>query len=176
MNGTLMLENIPIDRPSTLKEALFILSRASKRPAILAGGTDLMVSIGRGLYKPESVIDISLVEELRKIEARPDRISIGALATYSEIIAHPKTPSALSAAARTIGATQIQNRGTMGGNIANGSPAGDTLPVLLALNAEIEVGSTHGSRTIPFKDYYTGYRSTSMTPDEMILRIHIPIP
>lgn len=175
MNGTLLLDHVPVERPALLKDALSALARVSNKPTILAGGTDLMVGMERGLLVPEAILDISRLNELRKIESLPDRIVIGALATFTEILSHPGMPEVLVTAARTIGATQIQNRGTLGGNIANGSPAGDTLPVLLALGASIEVGSVRGARVIPFENFFTGYRATSMADDEMILDVQIPI-
>lgn len=175
MNGMLLLDKVPVERPALLQEALSALARVSNKPTILAGGTDLMVSMERGLLVPQGILDISRLDELRKIENLPDRVVVGALATYAEIISHPGMPEVLVTAARTIGATQIQNRGTLGGNIANGSPAGDTLPVLLALDAQIEVASVRGARMIPFKNFYTGYRTTSMADNEMILDIQIPV-
>ena len=179
----------PIDLPRTLEEAFGLLAEAAAAATDgadgaapltpIAGGTDLMVRItGEIGEPPERMLDLSRLGELRGIAVDGDAIAIGALTTYTDIrrsaACSEHVPSLVEAAA-TIGAAQIQNRGTLGGNIANASPAGDTLPVLLALDAEIVVGGARGERTIPASDFWTAYRRTALAPDELILRIRIPI-
>src|SRR3982750_502438 len=140
----------PIETQRTLAEAYGILATGPHRP--IAGGTDVMVQItGEVGPAPERMIDLWRLDELRGISAAAGRITIGALTTYTEIrrsaVCREHLPALVDAAA-TIGAAQIQNRGTLGGNAANASPAGDTLPVLLASDAEIVVGGQRGEREI----------------------------
>ena len=144
----------PIESPRTLADAYAVLASSTIEAQItpLAGGTDVMVRItGEIGEPPERLVDLWRLDELRGIDADADAITLGALTTYTEIrgsaVCREHVP-ALVEAASTIGAAQIQNRGTLGGNIANASPAGDTLPVLLALDAEIVVGSARGERAI----------------------------
>jgi CO/xanthine dehydrogenase FAD-binding subunit len=176
----------PIELPRTLDEAFALLAEASPGGTAsgtpltpIAGGTDLMVRITGEIGEPPArLIDLSRLGELRGIAADGDAIVIGALSTYADIrrsAACREHLPALVEAAATIGAAQIQNRGTLGGNIANASPAGDTLPVLLALDAEIVVGGARGERTIAATDFWTAYRRTALAPDELILRVRIPL-
>jgi CO/xanthine dehydrogenase FAD-binding subunit len=128
---------------------------------------------------PERLLDIWRINELHGIDRVGDAIVIGALTTYAEIRRSPMCREhlpALVAAAATIGAAQIQNRGTLGGNVANASPAGDTLPVLLAVDAEIVVGSARGERTVAAGAFWVAYRETARAPDELVLRVRIPTP
>jgi CO/xanthine dehydrogenase FAD-binding subunit len=178
----------PIETPRSLAEAYALLSDASAATAAgqdvppftpIAGGTDVMVRITGEIGEPPArMLDLWRLQELRGIFLDGGAISIGALTTYTEIRRSPlcreHLPSLVEAAA-TIGAAQIQNRGTLGGNIANASPAGDTLPVVLALDAEIVVGGPRGERTIPATDFWVSYRRTALAPDELILRILIPV-
>jgi len=127
---------------------------------------------------PERVLDIWALDELRGIAVEADALVIGALTTYAELRRSPLVAEfvpTLAEAAATIGAAQIQNRGTIGGNVANASPAGDTLPVLLALGAELVLGSTDGERTVAADDFWTGYRTTARRPNELVMRIRIPL-
>ena len=167
----------PVVSPRSLPEAYAILAGAPHRP--VAGGTDLLVLLtGEIGPAPERVIDLWRVEELRGIRIRDGALEIGALTTYTQIrrsddcAAH--APS-LVAAAATIGAAQIQNRGTIGGNVMNASPAGDTLPVLLALDATIVVGGPGGERTIPATQFWPAYRKTALRDGELLLRVRIPV-
>jgi CO/xanthine dehydrogenase FAD-binding subunit len=167
----------PVLSPRSLSEAYAILADASHRP--VAGGTDLLVLLtGEIGPPPERVIDLWRVEELRGIRVSDGALEIGALSTYTQIrrsddcAAH--APS-LVAAAATIGAAQIQNRGTIGGNVMNASPAGDTLPVLLALDAVLVVGGPSGERAIPASAFWPAYRTTALRDGELLLRVRIPI-
>ncbi len=171
-------------RPRSLKAALAMLaSQPTLTP--IAGCTDVLVGLHLGTTDKRQFIDIWGLDELRGIgvdkpkglSPREEVLRIGALATYTDIIASPllrKRVPMLVAAAREIGGAQIQNRGTLGGNIANASPAGDTLPVLAAADARIVLRSASGERRVPFSDFYTGYRTSVRQPDELITAIEIP--
>jgi CO/xanthine dehydrogenase FAD-binding subunit len=171
----------PILTPRTLPEALAALTDSSADVPVtpIAGGTDLMVRItGEIGEPPERMLDLWRLDELRGITLEGEAISLGALTTYTDIrrsAACREHLPVLVEAAATIGAAQIQNRGTVGGNIANASPAGDTLPVLLALDAEIVAGSARGERSIPAADFWAAYRRTALAPDELIVRVRIPL-
>jgi len=167
----------PVSSPTTLADAYATLAASSTRP--IAGGTDLMVALTGELGEPpERVLDLWRLDELRGIVVEGDAISLGALTTYTEIrrsaLCREHLPALVEAAA-TIGAAQIQNRGTLGGNVANASPAGDTLPVLLALDASIVCGSVRGERAIPSDAFWTGYRETAREPDELVVRVRVPL-
>lgn len=167
----------PIDTPDDLASAYALLAAAPRTP--IAGGTDLMVRItGEIGSPPEQVIDLSRLSELRGIAVADGHLTLGALTTYSEIRRSPLIAShlpVLAEVAATIGAIQIQNRGTLGGNIANASPAGDTLPALLALDAAIVVGGVRGEREVPADQFWVAYRTTGLAPDELVLRVRIPL-
>jgi CO/xanthine dehydrogenase FAD-binding subunit len=167
----------PVVSPATLTEAYVVAARADHRP--LAGGTDLLVQIaGEVGEPPERVLDLWRLDELRGIAVRDGALELGALTTYTDIRRSPlcaEHAPALVEAAATIGAAQIQNRGTIGGNAMNASPAGDTLPVLLALDAELVAGSVRGERCIPAGAFWPAYRRTAVGPDELLVRIRIPV-
>ena len=171
----------PIETPGSLAEAFAVLAASTVDAPItsIAGGTDIMVQItGEMGDPPERMIDLSRLAELRGVTVDGGTVIIGAATTYTEIrrsdACREHLPALVEAAA-TIGAAQIQNRGTLGGNIANASPAGDTLPVLLALDASIVVAGPRGERTIPADAFWVGYRRTALAPDELILRVRIPV-
>jgi xanthine dehydrogenase small subunit len=169
----------PSESPTRLDAAYALLAdaeRAAWRP--IAGGTDLMVQVtGEIGEPPQRVLDIWALDELRGIAAEADALVIGALTTYTELRRSPVVAEFLPAlveAAATIGAAQIQNRATIGGNVMNASPAGDTLPVLLACGAEMVLGSANGERTVVADEFWTDYRTTARRPDELLLRVRIP--
>ncbi|MGK2850981.1 MAG: FAD binding domain-containing protein [Candidatus Limnocylindrales bacterium] len=171
----------PVVSPRDLGSAYAALAAAPPdAPArAIAGGTDLMVALTGELGEPPaSLVDLWAIDELRGIALDVDTLSIGALTTYTDIrrsaLCRKHLPVLVEAAA-TIGAAQIQNRGTLGGNIANASPAGDTLPVLLAAEARFVLGSARGEREIGAADFWTGYRQTALAPDELVLRIRVPL-
>jgi len=167
---------LALERPRTLKQALTLLA---SDPALLpiAGCTDVFVGLHFGTTPERRFLDLWNIDELRGIDVKGDVLRIGALTTYSEIIksktVQERVPM-LVASAREVGGAQIQNRGTLGGNVANASPAGDTLPVLAAANARIVLRSSAGTRTVPFDTFYTGYRKSVRTPGELITAIEIP--
>jgi CO/xanthine dehydrogenase FAD-binding subunit len=167
-----MIYDPTVVAPTNLEEVYELLAERGRRAKIIAGGTDLMVGLNAKSLAAEEFIDIWRLNELRGIDDEGETIRIGALTTYTQLIRSPLiqlSVPALVEASRTIGAIQIQNRGTIGGNIVNASPAGDSLPVLLALDAEVEVGSIRGVRRVSFNNFYTGYRQTVMGPDEILL-------
>src|SRR5215213_5542637 len=143
----------------------------------IAGATDLYVGLNFGTLQATRFLDLWGLAPLRRIGRRADgTLSVGALATYTQIIRSRHVRQALpmlAEAARQIGGVQIQNRGTLGGNVANASPAGDTLPVLAAADAVVVLRSVDGERRVPFNELYTGYRATVMRPDELIVDIEV---
>jgi CO/xanthine dehydrogenase FAD-binding subunit len=167
----------PVVSPRTLDEAYQVLAAIPHRP--LAGGTDLLVQItGEIGEPPERVLDLWALDDLRGIRVDGDALVIGALTTYTQIRRSHEVAEflpSLAEAAATIGAAQIQNRGTLGGNAANASPAGDTLPILLATDAELTLGSARGERTVAAAEFWPSYRTTALAPDELILRIRFPL-
>ena len=170
---------LTLQRPRTLKAALAMLADDPSLTPI-AGCTDVFVSLHFGATPAKRFLDLWPLDELRGIAAGKSNgavLRIGALATYTDIIKSPivqKRVPMLVAAAKEIGGAQIQNRGTLGGNIANASPAGDTLPVLAAAGAVIVLRSATAERRVPFSEFYTGYRTSVRRPDELITAIEIP--
>lgn len=163
--------------PTSLREAYEIMAERGAKAKIIAGGTDLMVLMNSRLLDASEFIDIWRLDELRGIADEGETIRIGALATYTQLIQSPLIRQfcpALVEASRTIGAIQIQNRGTLGGNLVNASPAGDSLPVLAAFDAEIELGSAGGARRVSIHQFYAGYRRTVLQPDELVLAVRVP--
>ena len=170
------VSTLRLREPRTLAEALRMM-RDEGGLIPLAGATDLYVSLNFGTLPGTSFVDLWRLAALRRIEKQDGVLSIGALATYSQIIKSRHVRShvpMLIDAARQIGGVQIQNRGTIGGNIANASPAGDSLPVLSAMNAVVVLKSAVGERRVPFVEFYTGYRATVRQPDELIVAVEIP--
>jgi CO/xanthine dehydrogenase FAD-binding subunit len=160
-------------RPSSLDQAVQAL--AAHRGRILSGGTDVFPGLGdRPLDDP--VIDISDIAEIRGISLAADHIRIGGRTTWSEVIAAPLPPccDALKAAAREVGSIQIQNLGTVGGNLCNASPAADGVPPLLALDAAVELTSTAGRRALPLERFITGNRKTLRRDDELLTAVIVP--
>jgi CO/xanthine dehydrogenase FAD-binding subunit len=163
-------------QPKSLGDALKML-RDDGPLTPLAGCTDLYVALNFGTLKDTRFLNLWGLDALRTIEVRDGLLSIGALATHTDLIRSPlvrKRLPMLSAAAREIGGVQIQNRGTIGGNVANGSPAGDTLPVLAAADAIVVLKSAAGTRRVPFTSFYTGYRQSVRRPDELVAAFEIP--
>lgn len=162
--------------PRSLREAL-AMRRDEESVMPIAGCTDVYVSLNFGTLKHTRFMNLWRLKELRGVDRRGDRLRIGALTTYTELIRSPLVNRALPmlvAAAREIGGRQIQHRGTIGGNVANASPAGDTLPVLAVADAVVELTSAGGTREVPFTSFYTGYRQTVARPDELIAAFYIP--
>lgn len=165
-----------LQNPKSLKDALAMLGQGYKP---FAGGTDLMVLLEAGKLFHTKYFSLWHLEELQGIEENKDLVTIGARATYSQIQANAlirrEFPMLVVAGSET-GAVAIQNRGTIGGNIANASPAADTPPALLAYGAELELVSLKGSRWIPYDAFHLGYKKTALGPDELIARVRVPRP
>jgi CO/xanthine dehydrogenase FAD-binding subunit len=162
--------------PRSLPDALKML-RDEGPLAPMAGCTDLYVALNFGTLQPRRFLNLWNLDALRGISMSGKTLHIGALATYTDIItssAVRRRLPMLAAAAREIGGVQIQNRGTIGGNVANASPAGDTLPVLLAAEAIVVLRSVTGTRRVPMTTFYTGYRQTVARPEELIVGFEIP--
>jgi CO/xanthine dehydrogenase FAD-binding subunit len=145
----------------------------------LAGGTDLMVPFAAGRLPDHLFLNLWGVDELRGIAVTEGDVTMGALTLFRDIAAHPvfqrEFPN-LVRSAKVTGALAIQSRGSVGGNIANGSPAADTPPSLLAYGAELELSSLRGSRWVPYADFHTGYKRSLLAPDELITRIRLSRP
>jgi CO/xanthine dehydrogenase FAD-binding subunit len=166
---------LELKRPKSLKDALNIL-RDEPSLVPLAGCTDLYVAVNFGTLTGTRFLDLWALDPLRKISVQDEKLVIGALATYTEIIKSrhvKKIVPMLVDAARQIGGPQIQNRGTIGGNIANASPAGDSLPVLSAVDAMVVLRSSSNERRVPFNQFYTGYRTSVRQGDELIVAVEI---
>ena len=162
--------------PRSLDEALAWLARD---PSLvpLAGCTDVYVALQFGTLDAAGFLNLWPLDELRGIHMRDDTLVIGALDTHSAIIRSPDVQRhlpMLAAASREIGGVQIQNRGTLGGNIANASPAGDTLPVLAAADAVVVLRSAEGERRVPFTEFYTGYRASVRRDGELVTAVEVP--
>ena len=169
------LADLDLRRASTVGDALQLLREEQR--TVIAGATDLYVALNSGALTAHRFLDIWAIDELRQIRVRDGQLVIGALATYASLIASPVVNSRLPIlidAARLVGGPQIQNRGTIGGNIANASPAGDTLPVLAVADAVVVLRSMDGERRVPFASFHTGYRTTVMRADELIVAIEVP--
>jgi len=164
-------------RAGTLEEALVLLAQPPGTWRPFAGGTDLMVLLAAGMLRHQQFVSIWGIRELRRIDVADDTVHLGAATTYSDLLRHEtlrrEFPLLLAAAAETGGAAN-QNQGTLGGNIANASPAADTPPVLLAYDAELEIVSVRGRRVVPYHLFHTGYKQTDLAPDELITGIRLP--
>jgi CO/xanthine dehydrogenase FAD-binding subunit len=163
--------------PTTIEEAIELLEKIGREAKIIAGGTDLMISLRNKDQTTQFIIDITRIEELRKIEENHGILSIGAAVTHSEISSSPlvrKYGKVLSDAASEIGSPQIRNVGTIGGNIVNASPAADTLPPLMVLNATGRVASKDGMKDVPLVHLFQGPYQTNLKPHELLAQITFP--
>lgn len=167
-----------VHTPSSLGEALaFLAANPDWRP--LAGGTDLMVPFAAGRLPDCNFLNLDPINELRGIELTEESLTLGALTTYSEIRWHEGIRAAfpnLVQSAWVTGAAAIQNRGTIGGNLVNASPAADTPPSLLAYGAEVELRSASGSRWVPYDGFHLGYKKTLLGPGELLTRVRVARP
>ncbi|MDQ1431767.1 MAG: hypothetical protein QOF40_2369 [Actinomycetota bacterium] len=169
--------------PTSLDDALALLAD-DPSSLVLAGGTDLMVQINEGTRRPDRVVALGAIPELRIREVRDGDLFLGAGITYTELM-DPEVAAqapALAAAARTVGSPQIRNAGTIGGNLGTASPAGDTLPVLRALGASVELAAPAGAeseggarRVEPLGDFLTGPKQTALRPGELIVGVRVPL-
>jgi CO/xanthine dehydrogenase FAD-binding subunit len=162
--------------PRTLEEAL---ETAAAHPDVvpIAGGTDVMVEINMDLGRPETLMDVSRLPELGELRREIGHLFLGAGVTYARIMRELPGHTALVQASRSVGSPQIRNRGTVGGNLGTGSPAGDALPVLAAWDAEVLLGRADGStRSVPWREFLTGVKRTAREPGELILGARWTVP
>ncbi len=163
--------------PADLPASLALLAREPGVWKPIAGGTDLMVLLEAGKLEHKKFLSIWKLAELRGIEVTPGRVALGALTTYTQVREHAllqrEFPLLCRAAAET-GGIATQNRGTLAGNIVNGSPAADSPPALLVYDAELELVSARGSRWVPYHGFHAGYKKMVMRPEELIRSIGLP--
>ncbi len=162
--------------PASLQAVVSLLAAEPGAWLLIAGGTDLMVQYAAGKLPARKLVSIWNLSELRSIEILPDEIRIGAGCTYTDLREHQivqREFSLLARAAAWTGGIANQNRGTLGGNIVNASPAADSLPALLAYEADLILVSVRGERRLPYREFHTGYKKTKLAPDELIRTICI---
>ena len=160
--------------PRSLEEALTLKAeRPEARP--IAGGTDLLVELNFDRARPEAILNLREVPELREWSRENGTLRIGSGVTYAELMREPLASAlpALAQASRTVGSPQIRNRGTLGGNLGTASPAGDSLPPLLVEGATVELGSARGARTMPLAEFLVGPKRNALAPDELVLAVHV---
>jgi xanthine dehydrogenase small subunit len=169
-------DSMAVRRPGTVARALAML--ASEPDALpLAGGTDIMVAWNMGALNKRVVLDLSALKSWSRIQRADDCLTIGSLVTHAALERHPivqRRFGLLVEACRTIGGVQIQNRGTIGGNVANASPAADTFPALAVYDARIRVARASGRRMVPFMEIFAGPKRTTLQPGELIEAIELP--
>ncbi len=165
-------------RPRSTEEAIRLLGRSAKAMP-LAGGTDVMVSWNAGKLAGRTFVDLSALRSLRGQRATARALVVGALTTHTELMRHAAVRRSfplLGIACGTVGGVQIQNRGTLGGNIANASPAGDTFPPLLVYDAVVIARGPRGRREIPIGDVFVGVKKTCLAKGELIEAVRLPLP
>ena len=163
--------------PTSLTEALALLAREPGVWQPFAGGTDLMVLLEAGKLSHKRFLSLAKLDDFRGIEVTPVAVMLGALTTYTEIQRHPVLRCEfplLCAAARETGSVATQNRGTLGGNIVNASPAADSPPALLVYDADVELISQRGVRWLPYHGFHTGYKKMQIAPDELLRAVRLP--
>jgi xanthine dehydrogenase iron-sulfur cluster and FAD-binding subunit A len=161
-------------RPPSFPAALAALAKHGPAARIVAGGTDVLVELQRGVKPTQTLIDISLLRDLKYVRQDGDTIALGGLATHNDLLAAPFARSAalpLAQACIEVGAPQIRARATIAGNLVTASPANDTIAPLVALDAELQLASASGERTVPIAEFFTGFRKTVLQPDEIIREI-----
>lgn len=170
-------EHAPTWSPKSLDDALSLLAEHDDT-TVIAGGTDLMVYVQARMQRPTSIINIWGLDALRGVARDGDDLVIGALTTFSSIIDSPLVQAgspSLVDAAKTVGARQIQNRATLGGNIANASPAADSPPALLAADAQLDLVSQSGTRRVALRDFFRGYKDMDLRAGELIAAVRLPM-
>jgi CO/xanthine dehydrogenase FAD-binding subunit len=167
---------VTVHSPDRLDDALAALA-GDPATTVLAGGTDLMVDVNYGRRRPETVLSLRRVDELRRWRVEGREVVLGATTTYTTMLGAELAGllPALAQAARTVGGPQIRNTGTVGGNLATASPAGDTLPVLVAHDATVELASVDGRRIVPVDELIVGPKRTGLAPGELIVAVRVPV-
>jgi len=175
-----MLPKFDYFAPETLQETLELLDRHGQESKLMAGGTDLIVSLRAREQRPKNVIDVKGVKELHELSYDEKRgLSVGAAVTLNRLIHHDavsKNLPILTEAVSTIGDFEIRNRATLAGNICNASPAADSAPALLVLEANVNVASRERKRTVPIGDFFTGVKKTVLANSEMVTSINVSTP
>ena len=164
-------------QPQALDDALALLARYGEDARIVAGGTDIIVELSRGIRPTSTLIDVTAIPGLRRVALTDGRISLGALTTHNDVVASPlcrQRALPLAQACWEVGAPQIRTRGTIAGNLITASPANDTITPLVALDAEIVLASARGERNLRLGDFYLGVRRTALAPDELLREIRFP--
>ena len=170
------MSDVLFERPKTIRRALALLAGTGGW-TVLAGGTDLLVRMKDGA-RPAALLDVTGLGALRGIRERDGVLVVGALTSHAELVANRRIrvrAAALAEAASAVGSPAIRNRGTLGGNLVNASPAGDTVPPLVALEAEVELSSRDGVRRVPIAELATGPGKTVRRPDELLTAVRIPL-
>jgi xanthine dehydrogenase FAD-binding subunit len=173
-----MLSEFEMLIPETLPEALELMSHRSPGLMPVAGGTNLVVDMRSGRHKPSHLLDLSRLENLQGIRRVNGSVVIGSMTTIADLLKNEEVKSscpALNQAARVFANPLIRNRATLGGNLADASPASDTAPPLLVMDAEVELQSSDGNRNFPIYDFFVGVRKTAKSPEELITSIRWPI-
>jgi CO/xanthine dehydrogenase FAD-binding subunit len=171
------LAGFEMRRAASLHDALALLAAEPGEWTPFAGGTDLMVLLEAGKLTRKRYVSLWGLDELRQIRVEDGAVTMGALATYTDLLENAvlqKEFPLTCAAARLTGASAIQNRGTVGGNIANASPAADLPPALLVYDATLELASIRGRRTVPYARFHKGYKIMDLAPDELITAVTLP--
>jgi CO/xanthine dehydrogenase FAD-binding subunit len=171
------LPSFELRRARSLTEALAVLSSPPGTWRPLAGGTDVMVQLAAGTLSHQRFVSVWGIPELRQIDIHEDAVRMGSLTTFTDVLRHPVLRAEfplLGRAAEETGGIANQNRGTVGGNIANASPAADTPPALLVYDAELELASTRGARRVPYHRFHIGYKQMDLAADELIAAIWLP--
>jgi len=172
-----MIKELEYHAAHDLKEALELAKEFGSRKRFLSGGTDVAVRLKEGLVKEDVVVDLSRVTELRFVREESGVVHVGACATHADLSASPivrKHGCALALAASRVGGPQIRNMGTVGGNVANASPAGDTIPALIVLDAVVSIASQTGTREVPIIDFFTGPGRSVLATEELVTELHFP--
>ncbi|GAC1391894.1 MAG: hypothetical protein NVS4B11_17240 [Ktedonobacteraceae bacterium] len=164
-------------RPTRFEEALELLHRFAGQARLVAGGTDVLVELQRGVKLTQTLIDITALHDLKHIRLEGGYLALGALTTHNDVVASADCVQyalPLAQACWEVGAPQIRTRATIAGNLVTASPANDTITPLMALDAEVVLISTTGKRIVPLRDFYPGFRRTVLKPDELLYEIRIP--
>jgi aerobic carbon-monoxide dehydrogenase medium subunit len=165
--------------PASLAEALSLLGTYGEEARIIAGGQSLLILMRQGLIRPQGLISLHRIPELQEIKSEEKIIALGAMSTQREISLDDRIRArlpALAEAASRVGSLHVQNLGTVGGNISHAEPNGDSAPVLICLGASVHAASRRGERMIPLDDFFRGPFENCLEPDEMVVRIHVPLP
>lgn len=172
-----MIKELEYHAAHDLKEALELAEQFGPRKRFLSGGTDMMVRLKEGLVKEDIIVDLSRVAQLRFIREKSGVVHVGAGATHADLSASPIVRQhglALALAASRVGGPQIRNMGTVGGNVANASPAGDTIPALIVLGTVVSIASRTGTREVPIIDFFTGPGRSVLAAEELVTELHFP--